>query len=106
MNLNQLLKQMVDRGGDLHLTPGRPPELRTESGSTPLTRAPLSAADTAALCQAILSPPQRAELQQAQRLEVSFKIRNRDHDTTRVDAFTGALTMVNGSMTGIFRRAP
>ena len=71
LNLQQLLKAMVEKGAsDLHLTTGSPPQLRIDGDLVPLRTNPLSPVETKQLCYSVLTDSQKLRFEED--LELDF----------------------------------
>ena len=71
VNLQQLLKAMVDKGdSDLHLSTGSPPQLRIDGDLVPLRVNPLSPVETKQLCYSILTDAQKMKFEEDQELDL------------------------------------
>ena len=75
MQLNELLKRMVELGGsDAHLKVGQPPGVRISGKIQPQGQQPLMPADTLAIAQEILSPEQWDAFSQSGDLDCSYSV--------------------------------
>jgi twitching motility protein PilU len=84
--INDLLQQMVSRGGsDLFLTVDFPPAMKLDGQLTKMTDQPLTPAQTQALARAILSEKQAAEFERSK--ECNFAIAPAGIGRFRVNAF-------------------
>ncbi len=100
MNLNALLKVMIDKGAsDLHVTAGSPPALRIDGRILPLATAPLTPDETRAICFQCLSDEQRALFEQEQELDLSFGV-------PELARFRANLFVQRGAVGAVFRAVP
>jgi twitching motility protein PilT len=100
LNLQQLLKAMVEKGAsDLHLTTGSPPQLRIDGDLVPLRTNPLSPVETKQLCYSVLTDSQKLRFEEDMELDFSFGVRG-------MARFRGNLFMQRGAVGGAFRTIP
>jgi twitching motility protein PilT len=100
VNLQQLLKVMVDkRGSDLHVTTGTPPQIRIDGVLVPLRLPPLSGVETKQLCYSVLTDTQKLRFEEDQELDFSFGVRG-------LARFRGNLFLQRGAVGGVFRTIP
>jgi twitching motility protein PilT len=100
INLQQLLKAMVEQGGsDLHITTGSAPQLRIDGVLVPLRLPPLSPVETKQLCYSVLTDGQKMKFEEEQELDFSFGVRN-------LARFRANLFMQRGAVGGAFRTIP
>jgi twitching motility protein PilT len=100
INLQQLLKAMIDKGAsDMHITTGSAPLLRVDGSVIPLKLPPLSAVETKQLCYAVLSEEQKIVFERTNELDFSFGVKN-------LSRFRGNLFMQRGAVAGAFRSIP
>jgi twitching motility protein PilT len=100
LNLQQLLKAMVEKGAsDLHLTTGSPPQLRIDGDLVPLRANPLSPVETKQLCYSVLTDSQKLRFEEDWELDFSFGVRG-------MARFRGNLFMQRGAVGGAFRTIP
>ncbi len=100
LNLQQLLKAMVEKGAsDLHLTTGSPPQLRIDGDLVPLRTNPLSPVDAKQLCYSVLTDSQKLRFEEDQELDFSFGVRG-------LSRFRGNLFLQRGAVGGAFRTIP
>ncbi len=99
-NLQQLLKEMVDRGAsDLHITTASAPQLRIDGQLTPLKIDPLTPVQTKQLCYSILSDAQKHKFEEDNELDLSFGIRG-------LSRFRANIFVQRGQVAGAFRTIP
>jgi twitching motility protein PilT len=100
VNLQQLLKVMVDKGGsDLHITTGSAPQIRIDGVLVPLRLPPLNAVDTKQICYSVLTDTQKLRFEEEQELDFSFGVRS-------LARFRGNLFLQRGAVGGVFRTIP
>ena len=100
VNMHQLLKLMVEKGGsDLHLTVGTSPQIRIDGQLVALKMPRLGARETRALCYSILTDTQKAKFEETNELDFSFGIRG-------LSRFRGNVFMQRGAVGGVFRLIP
>ncbi|HET6280383.1 MAG TPA: type IV pilus twitching motility protein PilT [Polyangia bacterium] len=100
VNLQQLLKAMVDKGAsDLHLSTGSPPQLRIDGDLVPLRVNPLSPVEIKTLCYSILTDVQKAKFEEDQELDLSFGVKN-------LCRFRANVFMQKGAVGAVFRTIP
>ncbi len=100
LNLQQLLKAMVEKGGsDLHLATGSPPQLRIDGVLVPLRTPPMSPVDTKQLAYSVLTDTQKSKFEEENELDFSFGVRN-------LSRFRGNLFMQRGAVGAVFRTIP
>ena len=100
VNLQQLLKAMVDKGAsDLHLSTGSPPQLRIDGDLVPLRVNPLSPIDTKQLCYSILTDAQKMKFEEDQELDLSFGVKN-------LCRFRANVFLQKGAVGAVFRTIP
>jgi twitching motility protein PilT len=100
VNLQQLLKAMVDKGSsDLHVTSGTPPQLRIDGLLVPLKTDPLTPVDTKQLCYSILTDAQKMRFEEEQELDLSFGVKN-------LARFRANIYIQRGAVAGAFRIIP
>jgi twitching motility protein PilT len=100
LNLQQLLKAMVEKGAsDLHLTTGSAPQLRIDGDLVPLRTNPLSPVETKQLCYSVLTDSQKLRFEEDQELDFSFGVRG-------LARFRGNLFLQRGAVGGAFRTIP
>ncbi len=74
--LYDLLKNMLDKDAtDLHITTGTPPRIRIDSKLIAVNEAPLTPADTKALCYSILTDAQKHRFEENNELDLSFGVK-------------------------------
>ncbi|HEY0711826.1 MAG TPA: type IV pilus twitching motility protein PilT [Polyangia bacterium] len=100
LNLQQLLKAMVEKGAsDLHLTTGSPPQLRIDGDLVPLRTSPLTPVECKQLCYSVLTDSQKLNFEENQELDFSFGVRG-------LARFRGNLFLQRGAVGGAFRTIP
>ncbi len=100
MELDQLLRLMADRGAsDLHLKPMRPPLLRVNGKLMPIDSDPLTPDQIESMVQSILSPAQKARLDEHLAVDIGHGV----HGLAR---FRGSVFIQRGTLTATFRRIP
>ncbi len=100
MELNELLMFMTKKGAsDLHLKPTRPPLLRIQGRLIPLKAAPLKPGDVESMLTAILTPAQKARLEERQAVDLGYGLPG-------VARFRCNFYMQRGTLAGVFRRIP
>jgi twitching motility protein PilT len=100
LNLQQLLKAMVEKGAsDLHLTTGSPPQLRIDGDLVPLKTPPLTPVESKQLCYSVLTDSQKLRFEEDQELDFSFGVRG-------LSRFRGNLFLQRGAVGGAFRTIP
>ncbi len=100
MELNELLMFMTKKGAsDLHLKPTRPPLLRIQGRLIPLKAAPLKPGDVESMLMAILTPAQKARLEEHQAVDLGYGLPG-------VARFRCNFYMQRGTLAGVFRRIP
>jgi twitching motility protein PilT len=100
VNLQQLLKAMVDKGAsDLHLSTGSPPQLRIDGDLVPLRVNPLSPVETKQLCYSILTDAQKMKFEEEQELDLSFGVKN-------LCRFRANVFQQKGAVGAVFRTIP
>jgi twitching motility protein PilT len=100
MDLDALLKLMTDKGAsDLHLKPTRPPLLRISGRLLPIESPPLRPDELTSMLQSILTPPQKARLEERMAVDIGYGVRG-------LARFRGNLYMQRGTLAASFRRVP
>ncbi|HEY5974975.1 MAG TPA: type IV pilus twitching motility protein PilT [Geobacteraceae bacterium] len=100
LNLHQLLKELVDRGGsDLHITTNSPPQLRVDGELLPLNLPPLTAVETKQLCYSVLTEAQKHKFEDDNELDLSFGVKG-------LSRFRGNVFVQRGAVAGVFRVIP
>jgi twitching motility protein PilT len=100
LNLQQLLKAMVEKGAsDLHLTTGSAPQLRIDGDLVPLRTNPLTPVEAKQLCYSVLTDSQKLRFEEDQELDFSFGVRG-------LSRFRGNLFLQRGAVGGAFRTIP
>jgi twitching motility protein PilT len=100
MELDALLKLMTDKGAsDLHLKPTRPPLLRISGRLLPIESPPLRPDELTEMLQRILTPPQKARLDERMAVDIGYGVRG-------LARFRGNLYMQRGTLAASFRRIP
>lgn len=86
MEIEQLLKLMVEKGGsDLFISAGVPPSMKVNGKMIPVTKTPLTPEKTREIVFGVMSEPQRKEF--AEDKEMNFAISSRGIGRFRVSAF-------------------
>lgn len=100
MNLQELLRVMVDQGGsDLHVSAGSPPRLRVHGKLTPMNTPALTGVESKQICYAILTDIQKHKFEEENELDFSFGIKG-------LSRFRGNLFVQRGTVAGVFRTIP
>lgn len=100
LNLQELLRIMVDQGGsDLHVTAGSPPRLRVNGRLTPMNIPPLTGVESKQICYAILTDIQKHKFEEENELDFSFGLKG-------LSRFRGNLFVQRGTVAGVFRTIP
>jgi twitching motility protein PilT len=100
VNLQQLLKAMIDKGAsDMHITAGMAPLLRIDGAVVPLQLAPLGAVESKFLCYSILTEEQKILFEKNNELDFSFGIKG-------LSRFRANLFQQRGAVAGAFRAIP
>jgi twitching motility protein PilT len=100
VNLQQLLKAMIDKGAsDMHITTGIAPLLRVDGSVIPLKLPPLSSIETKQLCYSVLNEEQKIVFERTNELDFAFGVKN-------LSRFRGNLFMQRGAVAGAFRTIP
>ncbi len=100
LNLHQLLKVMIDKGGsDLHLSTNSPPQLRIDGELTPLKTPPLTPTDTKQLAYSILTEAQKHAFEENNELDLSFGVKG-------LARFRANVFMQRGAVGAVYRAIP
>src|SRR5512136_2529240 len=100
VNLHQLLKELVERGGsDLHITTNSPPQIRIDGKLTPMNEPPLTAVETKQLCYSVLTDTQKHKFEEENELDLSFGVKG-------LSRFRGNVFVQRGAVAGVFRVIP
>src|SRR5512136_437266 len=100
VNLHQLLKELVERGGsDLHITTNSPPQIRIDGKLTPMNEPPLTAVETKQLCYSVLTDAQKHRFEEENELDLSFGVKG-------LSRFRGNVFVQRGAVAGVFRVIP
>lgn len=100
VNLHQLLKVMIDKGGsDLHLSTNSPPQIRIDGDLTPLKTPPLTPADTKQLAYSILTESQKHSFEENNELDLSFGVKG-------LARFRANVFMQRGAVGAVYRAIP
>lgn len=100
MDLDSLLKFMTKKGAsDLHLKPTRPPLLRINGRLIPIDVEPLNPENTKAMLLSILSPRQKARLDERLSVDLGYGV-------SGLSRFRGNIYMQRGTLAATFRRIP
>jgi twitching motility protein PilT len=76
LTLHALLKTLIEqKGSDLHITTGSPPQLRIDGRLVPINTPPLTPADTKRLSYSVLTESQKHRLEESLELDLSFGIK-------------------------------
>jgi twitching motility protein PilT len=98
--LYDLLKNMLDKDAtDLHVSTGTPPRIRIDGKLISVNEAPLTPADTKALCYSILTDAQKHRFEENNELDLSFGVKG-------LSRFRGNIFMQRGAVAGAFRLIP
>jgi twitching motility protein PilT len=98
--LYDLLKNMLDKDAtDLHISTGTPPRIRIDGKLISVNEAPLTPADTKALCYSILTDAQKHRFEENNELDLSFGVKG-------LSRFRGNIFMQRGAVAGAFRMIP
>ena len=100
INLQQLLKVMIDKGAsDMHITAGSPPLLRVDGSVLPLSLPALGPIESKHLCYSILTEEQKIAFEKTNELDFSFGVKN-------LSRFRANLFVQRGAVAGAFRAIP
>ncbi len=100
LNLHQLLKVMIDKGGsDLHVSTNSPPQIRIDGDLTPLKTPPLTPADTKQLAYSILTEAQKHSFEENNELDLSFGVKG-------LARFRANVFMQRGAVAAVYRAIP
>jgi twitching motility protein PilT len=100
VNLHQMLKELVERGGsDLHITTNSPPQIRIDGKLTPMNEPPLTAVETKQLCYSVLTEAQKHKFEEENELDLSFGVKG-------LSRFRGNVFIQRGAVAGVFRVIP
>ena len=100
VNLHQLLKELVDKGGsDLHITTNSPPQIRVDGELRPMNLPPLTAVETKQLCYSVLTEAQKHKFEEESELDLSFGVKG-------LSRFRGNVFVQRGAVAGVFRVIP
>ena len=100
VNLHQLLKELVERGGsDLHITTNSPPQIRIDGQLKPMELPSLSAVETRQLCYSVLTEAQKHKFEEENELDLSFGVKG-------LSRFRGNVFVQRGAVAGVFRVIP
>jgi len=100
VNLHQLLKTMMDKGGsDLHITAATAPAIRIDGEIVPLKLPPLNPSDCKRICYSILTDIQKSSFEQENELDLSFGVKS-------LARFRANIFMQRGVVSGTFRQIP
>jgi twitching motility protein PilT len=98
--LNQLLQEMVDRGGsDLHITTNSAPQIRVDGVLQPLDHPALSPSETKRLAYSILTDKQKQRLEENLEIDFSFGIKG-------LARFRANVFHQRGAIAAAFRQIP
>ena len=97
VTLEALLKTMIKRGAtDLHLVPGSPPRLRKDGKIVPVSKTPLTAAETEMYSLGLLNEDQKKRFATNKSINISFGI-------SGLARFRASLYYQKGSICGAFK---
>jgi twitching motility protein PilT len=100
VNLHQMLKELVERGGsDLHITTSTPPQIRINGKLTPMDLPALTPVETKQLCYSILADAQKHKFEEENELDLSFGVKG-------LSRFRGNIFIQRGAVAGVFRVIP
>jgi len=100
VNLQQLLKAMVDKGAsDMHITVGAAPFLRIDGDVIPLKLPPLSPDETKLLCYSVMSEDQKIRFERDNELDMSFTVKG-------LSRFRANFFVQRGAVAGAIRTLP
>jgi twitching motility protein PilT len=100
LTLNEMLKEMVDRGAsDLHITTNSPPQIRIDGVLSALNSPALNATQTKQLTYSILTDKQKQRLEENLELDFSFGIKG-------LARFRANVFNQRGALAGAFRQIP
>ena len=75
ITLHALLKTLIEqKGSDLHITTGSPPQIRIDGRLVPINSPPLNPADTKRLAYSVLTEAQKHRLEEHMELDLSFGV--------------------------------
>lgn len=98
--LYDLLKSMMEKDAtDLHISTGTAPRIRIDGRLIAVNEAPLTPADTKALCYSILTDAQKHKFEDSNELDLSFGVKG-------LSRFRGNIFMQRGAVAGAFRLIP
>ncbi|MEN8262836.1 MAG: PilT/PilU family type 4a pilus ATPase [Nitrospirota bacterium] len=98
--LYDLLKSMMEKDAtDLHISTGTAPRIRIDGRLIAVNEAPLTPADTKALCYSILTDAQKHKFEENNELDLSFGVKG-------LSRFRGNIFMQRGAVAGAFRLIP
>ncbi len=98
--LYDLLKSMMEKDAtDLHISTGTAPRIRIDGRLISVNEAPLTPADTKALCYSILTDAQKHKFEDQNELDLSFGVKG-------LSRFRGNIFMQRGAVAGAFRLIP
>ncbi len=98
--LYDLLKSMMEKDAtDLHISTGTAPRIRIDGRLISVNEAPLTPADTKALCYSILTDAQKHKFEDNNELDLSFGVKG-------LSRFRGNIFMQRGAVAGAFRLIP
>lgn len=100
LNLQELLRIMVDQGGsDLHVAAGSPPRIRVHGKLSPMNSQPLTGVESKQICYTILTDMQKHKFEEENELDFSFGVKG-------LSRFRGNLFVQRGTVAGVFRTIP
>jgi len=100
LNIQEMLKELVDRGGsDIHITTGVPPQIRINGKLRSLNYQPLTPKDTRQIAYSILTDSQRHRFEEENELDLSFGIKG-------LSRFRVNVYMQRGAVAAAFRVIP
>ncbi|MBI5562783.1 MAG: type IV pilus twitching motility protein PilT [Deltaproteobacteria bacterium] len=100
-NLQDLLRQMIEKGGsDLHISAGTPPRMRVHGKLDAVPGAAvLNGVETKQICYTILQDTQKHKFEEENELDFSFGLKG-------LSRFRGNLFVQRGTVAGVFRTIP
>ncbi len=100
LNIQEMLKELVDEGGsDLHITTGTPPQIRVSGKLRPLNCPSLTPTETRQIAYSILTDSQRHRFEEEYELDLSFGIKG-------LSRFRVNVYMQRGAVAAAFRVIP
>jgi twitching motility protein PilT len=100
LTLNEMLKEMVDRGAsDLHITTNSPPQIRIDGVLSTLNAPAMTPTQTKQLIYSILTDKQKQRLEETLEIDFSFGIKG-------LARFRANVFNQRGALAGAFRQIP